>query len=129
MLLTIKRQQARVHLAKDSSVLESDTLLTFRHLIETQYTEHLSVKDYASQLHISVSSLNRLCKTKLRISPKAIIHKRLECEAKRKLIYTKQSIESIAYALGFKDAGYFCRFFKRSTGATASEFRDSHTFS
>jgi AraC family transcriptional activator of pobA len=44
-------------------------------------------------------------------------------EAQRHLIYTSATIEMVAYELGFGDPGYFCRFFRRRTGMTPSEFR------
>ncbi|MGB3383878.1 MAG: helix-turn-helix domain-containing protein [Marinomonas sp.] len=44
-------------------------------------------------------------------------------EAKRQLLYTSQSIEEIAYNLGFKDPAYFSRFFKKNTGYPPGRFR------
>ncbi|MDC8831891.1 helix-turn-helix domain-containing protein [Alteromonas gilva] len=123
ILLTILRQQ-RLHAMTLSQVShESDILLNFRKLIEQHYCQHLAVKDYAHKLHISVSKLNRLCQTLLNNSPKAIIHQRLVIEAKRRLIYTKQSAEEIADVLGFSDPAYFSRFFKKMVGCTAGAFR------
>ncbi|MDP5029460.1 MAG: helix-turn-helix domain-containing protein [Paraglaciecola sp.] len=123
ILLTILRQQ-RLEAMKVSSVSrESTVLLNFRALIEQHYNQHLAVKDYAAHLHISVSKLNRLCQTLLNNSPKAIIHQRLVIEAKRRLIYTKQSVEEIAEELGFSDPAYFSRFFKQLVGTTAGCFR------
>lgn len=74
----------------------SDTLLQFRVLIEQHYTDHLAIEEYADRLHVSVSTLNRLCQHLLKNSPKTIIHKRGIIEAKRRLIYTQQSVEEIS---------------------------------
>ncbi|GAA6186622.1 helix-turn-helix domain-containing protein [Aliiglaciecola sp. NS0011-25] len=129
VLLTVGRQQHLQALNNSPVGRESKILLAFRNLIENQYQQHLSVSDYAKQLHISVSTLNRLCQSQLRESPKAIIHQRLVSEAKRRLIYTRQSVEDISYTLGFKDPGYFSRFFKQCVGKSASEFRKNSAIS
>lgn len=123
ILVTVLRQQRLQAMTLSNASRESDILLKFRALIEQHYQEHLAVKDYAQHLHISISKLNRLCQTLLNDSPKAIIHQRLLIEAKRCLIYTKQSVEEIAEGLGFSDPAYFSRFFKQMQGVTAGAFR------
>lgn len=123
ILVTVMRQQRLHAMSLSSSRRESSILLKYRALIEQHYTQHLSVKDYAEQLNVSVSKLNRLCHTLLNDSPKAIIHQRLVIEAKRQLIYTQQTVEEISALLGFSDPAYFSRFFKKMTGITAGIFR------
>lgn len=123
ILVTVLRQQRLQAMTLSNTSRESSILLKFRALIEQHYMQHLAVKDYAQQLHISISKLNRLCQTLLNDSPKAIIHQRLVIEAKRRLIYTKQSVEEIAEVLGFSDPAYFSRFFKQMVGLTAGAFR------
>lgn len=123
ILVTVLRQQRLQAMTLSNVSRESSILLKFRVLIEQHYMQHLAVKDYAQQLHISISKLNRLCQTLLNDSPKAIIHQRLVIEAKRRLIYTKQSVEEISEVLGFNDPAYFSRFFKQMVGVTAGAFR------
>jgi len=79
-------------------------------LIKKAHKITAGIPDYAEKLHISTSKLNRICKSLLNDSPKAIAHQRLITEAKRRLIYTTQTIDEIALHLGFKDSAYFCRF-------------------
>ena len=129
ILVTVLRQQRLQAMTLSSASRESAILLKFRALIEQHYSEHLDVKDYALRLHISISKLNRLCHTLLNDSPKAIIHQRLVIEAKRRLIYTKQSVEEIAAVLGFNDPAYFSRFFKQMVGVTAGVFRQQGNIS
>jgi AraC family transcriptional activator of pobA len=45
--------------------------------------------------------------------------------ARRHLIYTDASVEAIAYGLGFRDPGYFSRFFKRLAGVAPGQFRQA----
>jgi len=128
VLVALKRQLAVSSLQGELSGHQSSTLLNFKRLIEQDYCVHNSVKHYAQQLHVSVATLNRLCKAHLKASPKTLIHQRLITEAKRKLLYTRQSIEDIAFSLGFKDVGYFSRVFKKATGETAGHYRKAHSF-
>jgi AraC family transcriptional regulator, transcriptional activator of pobA len=44
-------------------------------------------------------------------------------EARRNLAYTKLSISSIAYALGYSDPAYFSRTFSRDAGVSPRQFR------
>ncbi len=54
-----------------------------------------------------------------------IIHRRIE-EARRRLSDTKDDITDIAHDLGFSSSQYFATVFRRSTGVTPGEYRDSH---
>lgn len=98
----------------------------FKRLLDQHYREHLSVADFAERLLITPSKLNRLSKAMSQQSIKFHTQQRLIVESKRKLLFTRQSIDEITYDLGFKDAGYFCRFFKKMTGMTPSQFREQH---
>lgn len=51
-----------------------------------------------------------------------ILHIRLE-KAQERLLETDEQITSIAYRLGFKDASYFTRVFKKVINCTPSQFR------
>jgi AraC family transcriptional activator of pobA len=44
-------------------------------------------------------------------------------EARRNLVYTSMTIQSVGEALGFTDPAYFTRFFKRQTGLSPKAFR------
>lgn len=123
IFVTIARQQHLDRIHSEAGSRETRILLKFRELIEQHYQQHLSVQDYADQLYISVSTLTRICQQHLQESPKKVIRQRLLSEAKRRLIYTKQSIDDIALTLGYKDVGYFCRQFKNQEGLTAGAFR------
>jgi len=43
-------------------------------------------------------------------------------EAQRKLHYSNLSVKELAYELGFNDADYFSKFFKKCTGQSVTEF-------
>ena len=102
---------------------ELDRLRRFRLLVETHYQKHWPVKRYARQLALSESSLNRICRNLTGGTAFDIVQQRLALEARRRLVYVAGSVAGVAADLGFKDAAYFCRFFRRHAGVSPTEFR------
>jgi len=98
-------------------------LRRFQALIERHYRSHQPLDWYASQLGLSVAHLNSLCRRLARQSGLQIIHQRLLLEAKRNLVYTSMTIAQVADSLGFSEAAYFSRFFRRGTGISPRDFR------
>jgi AraC family transcriptional regulator, transcriptional activator of pobA len=94
-------------------------------LVEAHHREHWAVSRYASQLGLSVESLNRLTRAESGQAALDLIHERLAREASRRLAYIAAPIAQLAMELGFDDPAYFCRFFKRRTGRSPREFRQS----
>ena len=72
---------------------------------------------------ISPVQLRTACASAAGQSPTKIIHARLVTEAKRNLIFGNMSVEQIGFDLGFADAAYFTRFFRREVGQTPGQFR------
>lgn len=95
----------------------------FRHLLEQHYREHWAIADYASALHVSVSTLNRACQELAGQSAKKLLQERLHVEARRRLMYTFETLDQIAWNLGYKDAAYFSRVFKSHEGLPPHAYR------
>ena len=98
-------------------------LKTYQARIEDGFRERHEVGAYAAQLHISAGHLSEVVKAQTGRPAIKHIHERLVLEARRLLFYTNHSLKEIAFDLGFSDASYFNRFFKRETGATPAEYR------
>ena len=81
------------------------------------------VSEYASLLNISPGHLSEVVKTQSGKPAIKHIHERLMLEARRLLFHTNNSLKEIAFDLGFSDASYFNRFFKRETGSTPADYR------
>lgn len=96
---------------------------TFNEAVEREFTRKHLVKEYAEELHISLSMLNSYIKKNAQMPPSTIINKRIIFEAKRMLLYTPKRIKEIAYLLGFEDPSNFVKFFKRQTGVLPGSFR------
>ena len=98
-------------------------LALFRQLVERHMTEHRPVEFYTEATGLSLRSLARLCSRQLGCSPRQAINRRLAAEADRMLRHTNASVVQVSDALGFKDASYFSRFFKREAGQRPSEIK------
>lgn len=105
----------------------ADKLLVqnYRARIEEYFRERHEVGAYAALLHISAGHLSEVVKAQSGKPAIAHIQERLVLEARRLLFHTHQSVKEIAFNLGFADASYFSRFFKRETGVTPAGFRAS----
>jgi AraC family transcriptional activator of pobA len=95
----------------------------FRKLIDEHFRENLQLQDYASMMAVSLVQLRAACASATEQSPTKMIHARIITEAKRNLIFGDMSVEQIAFGLGFADAAYFTRFFRREVGQAPSLFR------
>jgi len=100
-------------------------LKKFQGKIDESFHELHEVGDYASLLNISAGHLSEVVKTQSGKPAIKHIHDRLVMEARRMLFHTNNSLKEIAYDLGFTDASYFNRFFKRETGATPAGYRST----
>lgn len=122
MLLT-RHQMAVSGTASRAERARSEGFAHFRRLLESHYTEHWPVARYAEALHISERTLDRLSRLVAGCSAFELIQQRVVLEARRKLAYIVAPVSRLAYELGFEDPAYFCRFFRKRTGMTPSEFR------
>lgn len=92
-------------------------------LFDTHIRQHRSVKFYAQLLNITPRKLGLTLKVTLNNTTENLISQRLLIEAKRELIYSRNSISQIAYDLNFQDNSYFTKFFKKFTKITPKQFR------
>jgi len=107
--------------------LVADRLVLKKYLskIEASYTSAHEVAAYAEMLNMSAGHLSEVVKEQSGKPAIIHIHERLILEAKRMLFHTDNSIKEIAYHLGFEDASYFNRFFKRLTNHTPLVYREN----
>lgn len=94
--------------------------------IDNNYHRHdLTVDRVAAAVSINRVSLHRYFASELGISPKAYISNLRMEKAKGLLSKSRYSIKNIAYSVGFSDSLYFCKAFKRHTGLSPSEFKET----
>ncbi|HCW66510.1 MAG TPA: AraC family transcriptional regulator [Thalassospira lucentensis] len=98
----------------------------FQSLVETFYKQHKPLDFYAREIGITTTQLNRIAKDIYGMTASEVVQNRLMLEAKRTLIYTDIAVQQIAGELGFRDAGYFSRFFAKHADMPPAEFRRDH---
>jgi AraC family transcriptional activator of pobA len=101
------------------------TVQRFRQLIELHYRDNLSIDVFAKLLGVTRTHLHDACGRSARCTPLKLIHDRLLEEARLRLENTEFPVEQIAYGLGFRDPGYFNRFFKRLVGVSPGTYRQN----
>lgn len=100
-------------------------LVKFVNLINENYKEGFTISEYARLLHISSRSLSDLTHHLLNKTPSQMIQERIILEAQRMLLYSSLHINQLGYRLGFDDASYLVKYFKKHTNLSPSEFRKS----
>ncbi|KQM77876.1 AraC family transcriptional regulator [Pedobacter sp. Leaf216] len=102
---------------------EKTLLRSYQSKVNESFRELKEVGAYASQLNISAGHLSEVVKMQSGKPAIKHIHERVVLEARRLLFHTNDSLKEIAFDLGFSDASYFNRFFKRETALTPAEYR------
>lgn len=85
----------------------------------------LSAEDIAKQLNVGYSGFRRAFKELTGNSPSQYMLELKLNEAKIQLTTTTLSVKEIAYNLNFENPDYFPIFFKKRTGSTPVEYRNS----
>jgi AraC family transcriptional regulator, transcriptional activator of pobA len=102
---------------------EETILQRFLELVMGRYSEVHEVNAYAALLHISAGHLNDVVKQQSGKTCIEHIQDILLVEARRRLLHTELPVNQICDELGFEDAAYFNRFFKRHAGVTPLTYR------
>lgn len=91
--------------------------------IDIHYREEFSLSDLAEELHANPSYLSRLFKNKSGSNLfDEIVRRRME-KAKECLLITDMKINDIAEYVGFSDASYFSRLFKKMFNISPRDYR------
>ncbi len=109
--------------AEENPKITNRYIEKFANLVNADIKQHRDVRYYADKLCITPNHLNESVKKATGINAKQYIGNKITREAKKLLIYTDLSISEAASDLGFDDAAYFIRFFRKQTGYTPSEYR------
>lgn len=104
----------------------SEIMERFENMIDQKINENLSVKDYAQELGVSTGYLNVQTKKAKGISSSALIKRAQITEIKRLLMNTALNITEISDRMNFQDPAYFCRFFKKESGKSPTDFRKEY---
>ena len=95
----------------------------FLQMVELHYRDGWPIARYAAALGVTDDKLHAHCKREKARNPRAIIHERLIHEACTRLHQLDLPVEQIGYGLGFRDPGYFSRFFRKHQGISPGAYR------
>lgn len=109
--------------ASDALGAGAPTAQRFRQLVELHYRDNLSLDDFSRMLGVTRAHLHEACVRATGRAPQQLVHARLHDEARLRLRDTAQTIEQIAFGLGFRDPAYFNRFFSRKSGVSPGAYR------
>ena len=126
LMVSITRHTYATQLSAKTDSNYEKLFLQFQKLVEHHYVEHWPVSRYADKLGVNQRRLNRAVNHATGTGASRFIQDRLIQEAKRSLVYTVMPATQVCFELGFKDPGYFSRFFSRNVGTSPSEFARRH---
>ena len=87
------------------------------------YTRPISVRDYAAKRHISECYFNKIFKATFNVTPMQYVISLRIAGAKKLLEGSDMDVIRISSAVGYDDAFYFSRLFKKHTGQSPTEYR------
>lgn len=123
LLLTLRRSVNNTITIPAVLQKEGEKAHRFKQIIQNTVHGFHSVKWYAEKLHITPKKLTEIVKDQFGYTPMEIIHKARTEEARRLLGNTSYSIKEVAFELGFDQATYFTKYFRKFTGMTPKDFR------
>ncbi|MEY3248604.1 MAG: hypothetical protein RL742_647 [Bacteroidota bacterium] len=125
-LLVMLSRNMPARTAKPNSKHQLTILRNFERLIELHYRDKRLPRDYAEMLFITPNHLNALTNGLIGKPAGELIRDRVLLEAKRLLVNSDYTITQIADMLSFEDNAYFTRFFKKYTGMSPENFRQTY---
>jgi AraC family transcriptional regulator, transcriptional activator of pobA len=109
--------------ADGGAALARQQLRQFGALLNQHFRSRRTVQEYAQLLHLTPNHLNAVCRRVLNKTASALIHERVVVEAQRLLTHSALSVAQVAHELGFDDASYFGRYFRKYAGQPPEQYR------
>ncbi len=113
------------HEQEKKAVCAKSMLTRFVELVNKHCLSEHGTAFYAEQLFVTPHYLTLQIKKESGLTAKEWIDKALTTQAKVMLKGSDLQVAQIAHRLSFPNASFFSRFFKRMTGATPQEYRNS----
>lgn len=94
--------------------------------IEANKNNEISLTALSDQAGVSSGYLSRIFKKYYHISVVDYIHLRKILVAKQYMVSSEMNISDISFLLGYSEAGYFCKIFKKYEEMTPSAFHNAY---
>jgi two-component system, response regulator YesN len=106
---------------------KSDPIAYVKNYIWTNFNKEISLNLLASTVYLHPAYLSRLFKQTTNVTiTDYLSHVRIE-KAKELLLEAHMKIQDISHAVGIESPVYFGRIFKKETGLTPQEYRQTHS--
>ncbi|MCM5664168.1 helix-turn-helix domain-containing protein [Galbibacter mesophilus] len=125
ILILCTRMYRQQNADEELSIEQHNLVREFNFLVEKHFRTKHTVVAYAELLFKSPKTISNTFKKLGEKTPLQFIQERITLEAKRLLYYTDKDISEIGYEIGFPDIQTFSRFFKKQTGKSPSDFRNT----
>ncbi len=123
LLVKIVQSQTLKGIDRDNVKMSNPYLAQIIDLIKANLTEKIKLKTIADRSGMSASSMYRLFKNELGISPVEFILMEKIKIAKQYLSDKHVYIKNVSYEAGFEDSNYFIRVFKQYEGITPKQYQ------
>ena len=110
---------SKIENAKSSPIAEGVKLL------RQTYLENLPIETFAKQSNVSLSAFGQLFNKQYGTSLLRYRNTLRIKRAQQLLENGECTVAEVAYASGFENVGYFCRYYKKVTGKTPKQNKES----
>jgi len=116
--LSKEQMELTTHPARNVEITKA-----FRLILRQNFRSMKRPSEFAAKMNITVSHLNDTVKSVTGFPVTYFIQQEAMREAQRLLRYADLSVKEVAQSLGFDDAQYFSRLFRKVLGVSPTEFR------
>lgn len=102
---------------------QDEAVLRVQEWLETHHAEPLPIAALARRFGFSERNLKRRFQVATGISPNQYLQRVRIDKAKKLLIATRLSVKEVAYEVGYENASFFVRLFRRELGRTPAQWR------
>lgn len=124
-LLLVATSRLATDVVDDLRINQEPLLADVFQVIERRYAEPLSLQDVARTVNLSPAHLTTTVRRRTGRTVQDWIVERRMVEARRLLAGSTLTVAEIGRRVGYSDAGYFTRVFRRVHGMTPTQWRDA----
>jgi AraC-like DNA-binding protein len=122
LLVRVMQNQNHLNLASDKKLVNNKPLNFVTDYIKANLNQKISIKSLSDKACMSKATFYRLFKRELGMSPNDFILSEKINRAKKLLSYPGSKVVAVSFELGFSDANYFIRSFKKAVGITPGNY-------
>ncbi|HSK98934.1 MAG TPA: AraC family transcriptional regulator [Rubrobacteraceae bacterium] len=122
-LLLVGLSRLAVDVAGDFRLKDQPLLAGVFAFIEESYREPISLKDAARAVGLTPGHLTTVVRRKTGRTVQEWIAERRMAEARKLLVQTDLTVEEVGRSVGYRNAGYFAKHFRRAHGTTPVGWR------